>query len=433
MAKLRPVYKWLKNWRCHLRRPWPYLLLALLALLCIPWPVAPLVRPLLQISSPYAAEHLRFESVQLRPIQGLLFEDLELRPLPGMVLRSPYARLQFSWVRLCLLQTRIESIAADTLQLDWELPETSRDSRLPYAIPTESHLASLREALDSLHGVLASYVTVSSRSWQLHLDGHSLSIQKPRARLEGAPGQWQLELHTDSLSLRKWPLPQHLEASLRLGDTLRLSSLTARYGTGYLQAKGELSASRRPSSLSLTLHDIPLEPFGDFALPASSRWTGKVNGHVDWKGHIAHPQSWKANGKAELSHIRFHRWSFQRHGLFYTFLPDFRENLELSSINVPAFTLSRSRVEIDSMSIRSPSIQGQAQGSWTFPERLRFSLSGTLSPELYQGLSPVARLGLPQTRDGGASFRALFSGDFGYQTLAPTQISMGTVLGNLFD
>lgn len=422
-----------KNWRSQLRRPWPYLLLALLALLCIPWPVGSLVRPLLQISSPYTAQRLSWESVQLRPIQGLLFKNLELRPLPGMVLRSPYARLQFSWVRLALLQTRIESIAADTLTLDWELPSASRDSRLPYAIPTESHLASLREALDSLHGVLASYATVSSTSWQLRLDGHSLAISKPRARLEGSPGHWELELHTDSLSLRKWPLPRHLEAILLLGDTLRLSSLKARYGTGSLQAQGELSASRRPSMLSIDFHDLPLEPFGDFALPSSASWKGKANGQVEWQGHIAHPKSWTAEGKLELSQVTFHRWSFQRHGLFHTFLPGFREDLDFSSISLPAFTLSHSRVDIDTLRIRSPQIQAHAQGSWTFPERLRFSLTGTLSPELYQGLSPLARLGLPQTRDGGAAFRAYFQGDFGYQTLAPTQISMGTVLSNLFD
>jgi hypothetical protein len=423
----------IQKWKAALARPRLLILLVPLALLIVPWPVGGVVRFLLDLNDSRTSSHLEWESVALRPVQGLLFHKVALEPVPGLVVSAPFAKVRFSWLRLLLLQTRVEAVVADTVTIEWTL-SGSADAGLDQAVPTETHVAIAKQALDSIGRVLsASTVQIQSKVWLVSLNGQRLRLNAPRASLAGEQGRWNINLRTDSVLLRSWPMPDGLDITVVLGDSLLVKNLQADMGEGSIRAHGTLGQRGKKSIMNLEVKTIPLEPFGDFALDRGAQWKGFASGKIHWQGRIAHPSSWKAEGSVDLSQVQFLRWNFQREGVFSVFVPDFRNRMVIDKIGVQKFELESSRVEMNNLRIESSDIHATAQGAWTFPDRLQFRITGELSRNLYANLPALTRLGLPKAKGGGGLFHAIFSGSFSQQTLAPVAVSMGTVLHNIFN
>ena len=410
-------------------------LVALFALLLlIPWPSGAPVRVLLRMHAPETLAMLSWKDAYLQPSGGLLFTELELKPASGVRMHAPSAHVRFSWSRLLMLETRIVGIEADTLSVDWALPANSADADLAYAAPTESHLEQVKPLLDSLAKLIAPSGTgLNIKHLILHLGADTLELADARVDLDHGDKRWELRLETGKARIRSWPLPDKLDAKLEFKDTASaLKSLSACWQSGCMTGSGSFGRGRSNSSLTLELDAVPLHPFGAFALPKDAAWNGKASGDVEWEGRIAHPATWKAHGALKLADVAFSKWPFQREGTFAGFVPELAKDLELDQVSIPRFRLEASRIHLDSMDVHSKELKALVRGSWTFPERLDFRITGSMSKDLYERLPRLTRLALPKTEDGGGAFKATLSGTFTWQALSPDSEHFGTVLQNLF-
>ena len=228
-------------------------------------------------------------------------------------------------------------------------------------------------------------------------------------------------------------MPTKLAANLHLSDSSsELRDLSACWDGGCLEGDGTLGTGTKRSQLELSLHGVPLAPFGKFLLPEPGTWMGKVNGKMQWSGRMARPSTWKAEGQLTIKNVIFEHWPFQREETFASFVPVFKDRLKIEELEVPSFNLQNSRVRVDSMVVRGDGLDAIAQGSWSFPQRLDFRLQGTLSEDICEDLPRLTRLALPKTEDGGGKFKASLAGTFHWQALTPDAEHYGTALQNLF-
>jgi len=400
----------------------------------IPFPVDNLVRILLQTHAPNVLPKLEWDQVWLQPSAGLHFSELKIQVRPGLHVIAPRAFVRFSWARLLRLETRIDAVEARVLRIDWDLQGDNADGDLDYAAPTESHLAEIKSALDSLQRILSpQQVQLRSHEWLILTNHDTLRIYNPRLTVIPNNNAWDLRLQSDVVQIADWPLPTKLKAKLLLSDSnMVLRNLSACWSKGCLEGEGTLGKGQKLSKLNLQLHNISLAPFGSFAVPDPAGWKGKASGKITWKGRIARPETWEADGKLEMENVVFSDWPFQREGTFAEFVPIYRKKLEIDQIEIPEFHLEKNRVRVDSMTVSGDGIDAIAQGSWYFPQRLDFRLHGTLSEDVCEDLPHLTRLALPKTKDGGGSFKATLAGTFRWQALTPDAEHYGTVLRNIF-
>ena len=209
------------------------LFLAILSL--VPWPMGPAVRFLLEKNDPTILQHLHWKHVFWQPSGGLLFTDLTLKPSTDLQVRAPWLRVGFSWFHLLQLQTRITSLHGDQVSIHWVLPKGNPDAKVSYAIPTESHLAGLLLALNSLQTVLATDVKVEAKHLDLHLGKDSMQIFSPRTTFSQHAKSWEMELRTGRIHRNRWPLPGRLQLGVILSDSaLICKRLRAYWGNGCL-------------------------------------------------------------------------------------------------------------------------------------------------------------------------------------------------------
>jgi hypothetical protein len=431
------VGKFIKFWKVFRANPASSIaFIGLLALfLMIPWPIGGVVRALLRFHDPACSEHIQWDKAFLQPSSGLLFTGFSLNPSPELKIRAKKLRVTFSWPRLLFLQPQVEEIHADKIDMEWQLFSKNPDARLDYAIPTESHLANAKQALDSLRPILsANQIQMEARLLRIFLGQDTFQIEN--AQIQVAPHGlfWELSLSADGSYINDWPLPNTLDARLDLQDSCtEVQKLKGCWTGGCLVAKGTLGNVKTLSELEMEANGVPLKPFGEFVLPKGAVWKGNVKATIHWKGRIAHPNTWVATGEAELSDVQFLRWPFQKEGTFASSVPQLKERLLLDEIQIPKFALSKGRVKMDSMSVSSDQIQATAKGAWTFPQRLDFRLNGEIEEELYVILPKLTRLALPKSENGGGKFKATLSGTFNWQAIIPDSEHYGTAFRNLFN
>jgi len=392
------------------------------------------VRMLLEINDSQISNHLNWDMALLQPSGGLVLTDLEITPIEGLKIKTPLARVRFSWTNLLLLRTRIEGIDSKEIVLDWTLPKTSPEINLDYAAPTEAHIAEAKKALDALQKVIATNgISIKSSRWILAINNDTLTLHDPALHATLNDSCWTIQLNSGNAIRKPWPLPSTLQTTLVLSDTsIHMTSLDACWNGGCLVGEGTLGMGEKHSKLSLEMKDIPLEPFGELALPKKAHWKGKARGKFNWQGRIAHPDSWRVEGSVSMHNVEFLHWPFQRESTFSNFVPELSEKLSIAKIDVPEFKLQAGKVTIDSLHVDAGDLEAVAKGTWTFPERLDFRLTGSIHRDLYEKLPHLTRLALPKTNDGGGSFKATLSGTFAWQAIIPDPEHYGTALRNLF-
>lgn|GEM_PF-3022949 len=425
-----------KIWRSLENRPLPSIgLVALFALLLlIPWPAGWAVRILLDAHDPKTLKYLHWGGAYFKPSGGLYFTDLRLEAGPGLVLSTARADVQFSWIQLALLQTRIERIRSEQLKVDWKVSPHSPDGDLSYAALTETHLAEILPALDSLRPILStSGIDLDIRNVILNMGEDSLQFGFSRIEIEPIDSTWALFLNIQDPIRKPWPLPTRLKSQLSIARRgISVKTMRACWDEGCLDATGMLADSTGNSSLEMILDQVPLTPFGTLALSKKSKWTGLTRGKIQWSGRIGHPKLWKAKGNLTMTSVEFTDWPFQHEATFSSFVPQLKHSLHVDTLRIPSFDLENGKVRVDSIVVKSPQIEALARGNWTFPERLDFHLTGALSKDLYSQLPSLTKLALPRTQSGGGSFKATLAGTYTWQSINPDAEHYSTAFHNLF-
>jgi hypothetical protein len=425
-----------KLWHDLEQQPLPSIaLVALFALLLlIPWPAGWIVRPLLAHYDPKILTKLSWDGVYFKPSGGLLFTNLRLDADSGLVIFAPRANIQFSWWKLAFLEPRIEEIQSAQIHIDWMIPGHTPDAKLNYAALTETHLASLLPALDSLRPILAtSSIDLDLKQIWINFGADTLKLGHSAIEITPQETSWDLFLHVHNAERKPWPLPPSLKVDMSLENKrIAVLDLQACWDDGCIDANGILADSTGHSSLDMTLDEVPLAPFGNLALSKNARWNGFAYGTVHWSGRIGHPKLWKAKGSLVFTEVEFNDWPFQKDATFASFVPQFKHQILVDSLLIPAFVLQNGNARIDSITMKSPQIDAFARGHWTFPERLNFHMTGSLSKDLYTELPKLTKLALPRTQTGGGSFKATLSGTFTWQTISPDSEHYGTAFRNFF-
>lgn len=399
----------------------------------IPWPMGGVVRSLLRMHSPENSDKLLWESVYLQPSSGLYFNGLTLNATSRLSIHAPQAFVRFSWSDLMMLETKIQVVQFQILEVQWDVAPNTPDGSLDFASPTESHVAQLKSVLDSLAPVIdESGVQLHAKQMLLLMALDTLSLEHASVSIQQKKNSWGVHLKSGPARRGAWPLPEELLASLSLSDTsMQVSSLQACWNGGCLEGEGKLGMGKKNSQMEFDLQGIPLRPFGVFALPDQADWRGKAVGQFQWEGRIAHPNSWKAQGEVEFCNMIFVQWPFQRESTFSNFVPSLSQVMEIDQVQIPAFTLQNGKVRIDSLTGSGDDLEFTGKGAWTFPQRLDFHLKGTIDGDLYESLPRLTKLALKK-EDAGGGFRASLSGTFMWQALVPGSEHYGTALRNLF-
>jgi len=418
------------------RKPFILGVLLLVVLIWVPVPIGFVVRPLLDSYSPKLSKQIHWKSVRFQLARGLVFDSLQVKIHKRMRVSSPTARVQFSWLALASLETRVTALRADTLHVYWRLPGKGADATLTDPIPTESHLVNMALVLDSLSPLL------SQSGVELLTDYMALQLTKEDAfvlrdldvEIESKQDStWNLDLEAHDLEIADWPLPDLLKGNLDLSPhQVEVGELEACWKGGCLQGEGRLAA-RKNSHFAFQIEDIPLLPFARFALPQSASWNGTVHGAFEWKGRVAHPKTWEGKGSLRMEKMRVAQWPFQKEGLVANLASVFQSELVFQKFEIKDFQIENGTVEIGSMNYQTEMFEGSGKGRWRFPESLYFQLNGTISKETYLKLPGITRLALEKDDQGGAKFQVRLEGNFRHQKIIPTHNTVGTFFKNLFD